>query len=275
MTTSSLRRSPRPYPAPATGRAVRRSIILSAILASALSLPACTIFSAKKQPAPTVPASSPTPSARTQTSATSAPPERTKQETIARPKRPPPDTVALLDPGNYVAGQDRLKDTLVKLAGNKALTLDNVGYYTEVQEAELRRRLTGGTSITVSKRGESIVIGPIADGFAKDSARLADAICTILDTVAPVFNEYVKTLITIHSYTDSSGNASYNQELSQRRALAVARYLIKLGVSSRRIAVVGHGDADPVAANATQKGRAQNRRIVIELQPLVRQGNSP
>lgn len=240
--------------------------MLCAIPATAVLLSACALFGTKKQSAP------PAPSAATARPAPSARPRA--PATVARPDPASRLTVALLDPGNYMTGQRQRKDTLVRLAGNKALTRNNVEYYMEIQEAELRRRLTAGTDVTVEMQGESIAIGPVNNAFASDSAHLESATRAMLDTIAPVFNEYVKTLITVHSYSDSSGEAGYNQALSQRRALAVARYLIELGVAGKRIAVVGHGDTDPVASNATPKGRAQNRRIVIDLQPLVRQANN-
>ncbi|TIM59509.1 MAG: OmpA family protein, partial [Mesorhizobium sp.] len=56
---------------------------------------------------------------------------------------------------------------------------------------------------------------------------------------------------------------------SQRRALAVANYLSGQGVDSRRFAVTGFGKTRPVASNATAAGRAQNRRVEIQLSPLT------
>lgn len=251
-----------PIPALAEVPPAGRLIMLCAIAATAVLFSACAQFGAKKQAAP------PTPSVSVSRPAPSARPHA--PDPMARSAPASQLTVAVLEPGDYPAGQKQRKDTLVRLAGNEALTRTNVEYYMELQEAELRRRLTAGTEVPVKLQGESIAIGPVNNAFASDSVHLANATRTMLDTIVPVFNEYVKTLITVHSYSDSSGDADYNQALSQRRALAVAHYLVKLGVAGKRIAVVGHGDTDPVASNATPKGRAQNRRIVLELQPLVR-----
>ncbi len=181
----------------------------------------------------------------------------------------------MLDPAHYEAGQKQRKDALVRRAGKNALNRDNVDYYMELQEAELRRRLAAGTDVPVKVGDDSITIGPVDGAFSSDSTQLASPARTWLDSMVPVFKEYEKTLITVHGYSDSSGDPDYNQALSQRRAMAVARYLVKLGVAGKRIAVVGHGAADPVASNATKLGRARNRRIVIELQPLVRQAGDP
>ena len=61
----------------------------------------------------------------------------------------------------------------------------------------------------------------------------------------------------------------HNFDLSQRRALAVANYLSGQGVDSRRFAVTGFGKTRPIASNATAAGRAQNRRVEIQLSPLT------
>ena len=71
--------------------------------------------------------------------------------------------------------------------------------------------------------------------------------------------------VIIYGYTDSMGNAKKNQALSQRRANAVKEVLIRYGISATRLTAIGKGEADPVADNATPEGRAQNRRIEVEL----------
>lgn len=66
-------------------------------------------------------------------------------------------------------------------------------------------------------------------------------------------------------YTDSTGKISYNQKLSERRAAAVQAYLVSKQVASGQIRIEGKGEAQPVASNKTRAGRAQNRRVVIEV----------
>jgi outer membrane protein OmpA-like peptidoglycan-associated protein len=75
--------------------------------------------------------------------------------------------------------------------------------------------------------------------------------------------------IQVRSYTDSSGSAAYNLQLSARRAAAVRRYLISQGVNGDYVGVQGMGEANPIASNATAAGRARNRRIEIEVQPVT------
>jgi OOP family OmpA-OmpF porin len=68
---------------------------------------------------------------------------------------------------------------------------------------------------------------------------------------------------TIEGYTDSQGPDAYNQTLSERRAQAVAQYIIDRGIDKSRIQWRGYGAARPVADNGTADGRAQNRRVIL------------
>ncbi len=65
----------------------------------------------------------------------------------------------------------------------------------------------------------------------------------------------------IEGHTDDRGDASYNQELSQRRAQAVVAFLIDQGVDRSRLTAVGVGETQPIASNKTKRGRATNRRV--------------
>ncbi len=71
--------------------------------------------------------------------------------------------------------------------------------------------------------------------------------------------------ILVKGYTDSRGSADYNKKLSLMRAMAVRTKLIQLGVDPAKIVAEGFGEENPVATNSTKEGRAQNRRVVIEL----------
>jgi len=67
--------------------------------------------------------------------------------------------------------------------------------------------------------------------------------------------------VEIRGYTDNIGSWKYNLRLSQKRAEAVRQYLINRGIDPKRLRAVGYGEANPIATNATAKGRAENRRI--------------
>ncbi|MNJ64709.1 putative lipoprotein YiaD precursor [compost metagenome] len=72
-----------------------------------------------------------------------------------------------------------------------------------------------------------------------------------------------KRVVRIEGYTDSTGASEDNLKLSRDRAQAVADMLVDLGVDEKRIQVEGYGDQYPVEANASERGRAQNRRVEI------------
>jgi len=71
--------------------------------------------------------------------------------------------------------------------------------------------------------------------------------------------------ITVTGHTDSAGASEYNRKLSERRAEAVKAYLVSKGLSGDRIVTKGAGDTQPVASNKTAAGRAQNRRVDIDI----------
>jgi outer membrane protein OmpA-like peptidoglycan-associated protein len=83
-----------------------------------------------------------------------------------------------------------------------------------------------------------------------------------------VLRKFNKTLIDVDGHTDSTGSASHNQGLSERRAASVANYLAGRGIDQRRISTMGYGMERPVASNASEAGRAQNRRVEISIAPI-------
>jgi len=110
--------------------------------------------------------------------------------------------------------------------------------------------------------------------FAFDSAELSPAYKAELDTASEFLRPHRSLLrqglayLDVIGYTDSSGNDAYNQKLSERRAQAVADYLVEQDPSRASfIRVVGRGESDPIASNATEAGRRQNRRVVLEVVP--------
>ncbi len=101
-----------------------------------------------------------------------------------------------------------------------------------------------------------------ADIKANFAAQIAD--------VAKFMRQYPDTQVTIEGHTDSMGAASYNQSLSQKRAEAVANSLVNdHSVNADRVSFVGYGEEKPVADNATNEGRQQNRRVVAQISATV------
>ncbi len=142
-----------------------------------------------------------------------------------------------------------------------------IGYYMDRQEAELRQRLEA-TGVRVVRTGDSIrLVMPGNITFATDSYNVRSDFLPVLDSVAVVLKKYKDTRLRVVGHTDSTGSARYNQLLSQQRAQAVADVLIRDGVPATRITVIGRGENDPIASNATPEGRAQNRRVEILIEP--------
>ena len=153
-------------------------------------------------------------------------------------------------------------------AGIGALAGGAIGNYMDNQEAELRAQLQG-TGISVTRQGDRIILTmPSNITFATDQDGLRPGFFPTLNSVALVLKKFNKTLIDINGHTDSTGSAGHNQDLSERRAQAVAGYLGGQGVEMRRISAVGFGATRPIASNATEQGRAENRRVEITIAPV-------
>ncbi|MBW8636460.1 OmpA family protein [Hoeflea sp. WL0058] len=168
--------------------------------------------------------------------------------------------------GLLAGGNDR-RNALVG-AGIGLLAGGAIGAYMDRQEAELRAQLQG-TGISVTRVGNNLVLNmPSNITFATDQANIDTGFYPTLNSVAIVLNKYNQTLVDVYGFTDSTGSAQYNLELSQRRAQSVASYLGGQGVNRQRMYVTGFGQERPVASNATAEGRAQNRRVEIQIAPL-------
>jgi outer membrane protein OmpA-like peptidoglycan-associated protein len=99
--------------------------------------------------------------------------------------------------------------------------------------------------------------------FAFDSSELTEDDKQTLTDVARRLSELNFVSGVAEGHTDSVGSDAYNQSLSERRAQAVVDFLAGLGIDRSRFTVVGVGEAQPIADNGTDEGRAQNRRVVL------------
>ena len=142
------------------------------------------------------------------------------------------------------------------------------GYYADQQEKKLRASMAN-TGVEVQRQGDQIkLIMPGNITFATDSANIAPSFYQPLNNLAGSLKEFSQNQIEIVGYTDSTGSRQHNMDLSQRRAQSVANYLTANGVPGQRISAYGAGPSQPIASNATDAGRAQNRRVEINLRPL-------
>jgi OOP family OmpA-OmpF porin len=109
--------------------------------------------------------------------------------------------------------------------------------------------------------------------FAKGSDKLSPEAERALVVVKDFLNEktYI-SLLRVEGHTDAGGgdgdDATAGQQISQRRALAVARWLVEKGVDCKRVLPVGFGATKPVAPNDTAEGRRKNRRLTFALASL-------
>jgi len=99
--------------------------------------------------------------------------------------------------------------------------------------------------------------------FDFNSADIRPEARPVLDQAAQLLKANPGVDVRIEGHTDSIGSAAYNQALSIRRAESVFRYLVNQGVDPERLRVEGFGASQPVASNATEAGRAQNRRVEL------------
>ncbi|RMF38135.1 MAG: OmpA family protein, partial [Alphaproteobacteria bacterium] len=101
--------------------------------------------------------------------------------------------------------------------------------------------------------------------FASSSARIEGESAQVLDDIAEVMRRCVTSSFEIAGYTDNSGRAEKNLQLSAQRAEAVVDALLSRGVDLDRMIAKGYGEANPIADNETEEGRAANRRIEVRL----------
>ncbi|PTQ75942.1 OmpA family protein [Celeribacter persicus] len=144
-----------------------------------------------------------------------------------------------------------------------------IGQRLDQQAADLRQDLGNGDVKIVNTGSQLIVTMPQDILFATDSAVVVPSLQDDLRALAYNLQDYPNTTVQIIGHTDNTGSATYNQELSTRRASAVATILRANGVASGRIQAFGRGEDAPIATNLTPDGRAQNRRVEIVITPMT------
>lgn len=140
-----------------------------------------------------------------------------------------------------------------------------VGAYMDAQEAELRAQLQG-TGVQVQRNGDQLnLIMPGNVTFNTNEFAIRNEFYSVLDSVAQVLYKFTDTNLVVTGHTDSTGSADYNYNLSNRRATSVANYLAQRGVAQNRLISQGMGPDRPIASNANEAGRAQNRRVELQI----------
>ncbi len=142
-----------------------------------------------------------------------------------------------------------------------------IGNHLDKQAADLRRDIPNENVAIENTGSELKVTMPQGLLFDVDSAELRPTLRTDLAAVARNLQQYPDSLVSVVGHTDDTGSDSHNFDLSERRAQAVSWTLMDEGVDSARIQSYGQGETRPVASNATEEGRAQNRRVEIIIRP--------
>lgn len=169
--------------------------------------------------------------------------------------------------GSIISGGDRAS-TLVG-AGIGLLAGGAVGQYLDQQERDLQASLAG-TGAEVERQGDALMVTlPSQVTFATDQSTIQSQFYGPLNNVAQTLQQYPSSYVDVIGHTDSTGQANYNQQLSERRASSVAQYLTSRGVSPARMQSYGMGMTQPVASNSDAAGRQANRRVEILITPAT------
>lgn len=175
--------------------------------------------------------------------------------------------------GALINKDNRGKGALIGAVGG-GLAGTGVGYYMDKQAKDLQVQLKPEMDrgeITVDKAANNALLVSMtsATGFDTNSSVIKPGFTTTLDKISRVLNQYGKTTVTVTGHTDSIGSDTSNQTLSEKRAQAVLDHFASKNVNPVRLAAYGKGEAAPRADNATDAGRALNRRVELLIEPVV------
>lgn len=146
------------------------------------------------------------------------------------------------------------------------------GAYMDKQQTEFEQQLANERAqqqIEIERQQNEILKLTMNSevSFDFNSAQIKSTFRPPLDKIADILQRYPRSQITIVGHTDSVGAEQYNQELSNRRAIAVADYLVARGVAAARLGTEGRGELEPRASNDSADGRALNRRVEVFVVP--------
>jgi hypothetical protein len=167
--------------------------------------------------------------------------------------------VMVADPGGksftgfWWTGTDKERGPSGSWSGiKKSATVGSCPHWSGSIGGEVERQLTQG--------GRARIYGV---EFDLDSATLRASSSAVLDDLVRVLTSHAEWRVAIEGHTDSSGTAAHNQELSERRAASVRDYLTAHGIAARRLTSRGFGATRPIGDDATELGRARNRRVEV------------
>lgn len=129
------------------------------------------------------------------------------------------------------------------------------------EEADSARAALAELQAKQTERGMVLTLSDVL--FDTAAATLKPGATVAIDRLAKYLESSPESRLIIEGHTDSQGSEAYNENLSRRRAEAVAEELVTRGIASDRFEVIGRGEGYPVANNGTAEGRQQNRRVEI------------
>jgi outer membrane protein OmpA-like peptidoglycan-associated protein len=254
---------------------MRKQLMIPALLAASVALAACS-----------TPPNANLEQARTNYTGLQANPQASKVAALETK-----DASEYLDKANkaYLDREDQAKvDQLAYLTNQRVevakqtialRTAENNLKNAAAQRAQARldardqqiKQLQDSLNAKQTDRGTLVTFGDVL--FATNKADLKSNGLVNINKLAQFLQENPDRKVIVEGYTDSTGSASYNQSLSERRATSVQVALIKMGVDPARIVAQGYGKEYPVAENASVSGRAMNRRVEVTIsndnQPVI------
>lgn len=146
------------------------------------------------------------------------------------------------------------------LAQRRAQAAEGVAAAQAEKNAQLQQELQNLAARPTSI-GMVMTLGDVL--FDVGKATLKPGAQRSLDRLAEFLQKYPERKVRIEGFTDDTGSAEANQELSRQRADAVRAELVRRGIPGDRVETVGYGPAFPIASNSTAAGRQQNRRVEV------------
>lgn len=163
-----------------------------------------------------------------------------------------------------------IEESIVTLKENDAVLSDEIG---SISSDIKKMRDFYAVKVLFEKSGvvfksqmnKFTIVMPYDVTFGFNQYELKNEFNELLNTVAEAINMAPELNVEVVGHTDNVGTAKYNYKLSEKRAKTVADYLISNGVKKDRLVVKGVGFDEPIATNDTEEGRAQNRRVEINI----------
>ena len=171
-----------------------------------------------------------------------------------------------LKAGGFTVDYEDSPNTITAHKGATWLMIESKGeyyYQTIVTVQDLKQEVTADASSLSSELEKSGHVAVYGIHFDTGKATLQPDSEQVLGEIAKLLTASPALKLRVEGHTDNQGNAAANQSLSEKRAQAVVAWLDSHGVNASRLSAEGFGQTKPVADNATEDGRAKNRRVEL------------